>query len=56
MILTKEQLLSFEEAAKPLVKWLNDNCHPHVTAIVEATRAELLESSCCIPIEEFLKD
>jgi len=33
----------FEEAARPLIKWLNENYHPHVTVIVTPTSAELLE-------------
>lgn len=56
MQITKEQIDSFEEAAKPLIKWLNENCHPHVTAVVESNGAELLESSCRIKVEEFIKD
>jgi len=43
MILTKEQLKSLREAALPLMQWLADNCHPHVTAIVDSEHVELLE-------------
>jgi len=56
MVLTKEQIQEFEEAAKPLVKFLCENCHPHVTVIVEPTRAEILEGSVSVKIEEFIKD
>lgn len=56
MILTDEQRKQFEEAAKPLIKFLCENCHPHVTVIVEPTRAELLEGSCSIKCEEFILD
>lgn len=56
MILTKEQIKSFELAAKPLVEWINDNCHPHVKAIVTCSDAEILESSSRVKIEEFIKD
>lgn len=56
MILTKEQVEQFKEAAKPLVKFLNDNFHPHVTIIVECGGAEILESSALVKIEEFIKD
>ena len=56
MILTEDQRSSFEEAAKPMIKWLCENCHPHVTAIIEPDRAELHEGVCSIPCNEFIKD
>ena len=56
MILTAKQIEEFKEAAKPLVKFLNDNCHPHVTAIVTSTRAKLEEGLCVVKLEEFLRD
>ncbi|MFT2797525.1 hypothetical protein [Serratia sp. N21D137] len=46
----------FEEAAKPLIKWLAENVHPHHTVIVTSTNAELLEGSMSFPTDEFLKD
>lgn len=48
MILTKEQLVSLEAVAKPLMRWLNDNCHPHITAIVDSSRAEIVEGLAVI--------
>ena len=54
--MSKEELSSFEEAAKPLIKWLAENEHPHHTAIVTSTHAELLESKMAFPTEEFIKD
>lgn len=56
MIPTKEQVKGFEEAAKPLVKFLNENGNPHVSAIVSTTRAVLMEGIATVKIEEFLKD
>ena len=56
MILTKEQSEEFKEASKPLVKWLNENCHPHVTVIVTPGRAELSEGICSRPIVDYIKD
>jgi hypothetical protein len=40
-----EQQKSFEEAARPLIKWLCENVHAHHSAIVTPTNAELLEGS-----------
>ncbi|MBP1129370.1 hypothetical protein JOE25_000913 [Serratia sp. PL17] len=47
---------SFEEAAKPLIKWLAENVHPHHTAIVTSNRAELLMGESVINTDEYLKD
>ncbi|MGP2900537.1 hypothetical protein [Serratia ureilytica] len=54
--MSKDKLESFEEVAKPLIKWLAENVHPHHTAIVTSTHAELLEGKMSFPTEEFIKD
>lgn len=51
-----DKIQSFEEAAKPLIKWLNDNANPHSTAIVTTTSAELLSGEIVIKCEDFIKD
>lgn len=56
MILSKEEIEKFEEAAKPLIKYLAENHHPHVTAIVQSDRAEILESSTTVLTDEFIVD
>jgi len=56
MILTKEQKEEFEEKVKPVIKWLAENFHPHVTVIVENNRAEILEGSASIVTDEFIPD
>ena len=33
----------FEKVIKPVIKYLAENHHPHVTVIVTSTNAELLE-------------
>lgn len=43
MILTDQQLKTLREAAMPLMQWLNNNCHPHCTAVVDSEHIELLE-------------
>lgn len=47
---------SFEEAAKPLIKWLAENVHPHHTAIVDQSSAELLMGLQRVATQEFVKD
>lgn len=56
MILTKCQRKEFEEAAKPLIEFLNNNCHPHVTVIVETNRAELSEGVCAFVCNDYIKN
>lgn len=52
-----EQQKSFEQAARPLIKWLCENVHPHHSVIVTPTNAELLEGLCTTgQITEYLKD
>jgi len=41
--MTPEQRESFIHAARPLIEWLNQNCHPRHTVVVTPTNAELLE-------------
>lgn len=41
--LRKAEAASFEEAARPLIRWLCENGHPRKTVIVTQTTAELLE-------------
>ena len=51
---TKDIMKDFEALAKPLVKWLNENFHPHVTVQIDCTRASLMEGMVGVPIEEFI--
>lgn len=34
---------SFEQISRPIIKWLCENYHPHVTVIITPTNAELVE-------------
>lgn len=48
---------SFENASRPLIKWLSENAHPHMKVIVTSTRAELLEGQKTTgEITEYLRD
>ena len=47
---------SFESLARPLIKWINDNGHPHQTIIIDATSAVLYSGEKSIQTEEFIKD
>lgn len=57
MILTKEQNEKFLEAAKPLIKFMNDECHhPHVSVVVTINEAELFEGVARVMRSDFIKD
>jgi hypothetical protein len=48
--------VTFEEAVKPLMKWLCENKSPHTTAIVTGNLAELVEGVEVVKTDEFLVD
>jgi predicted ATP-binding protein involved in virulence len=53
----EQRIAEFKEAAMPLIKYLCENHHPHVTAIVTGTSIELTEGIMSIPgIIDFLVD
>jgi hypothetical protein len=56
MVLTKQQIKEFEEAVKPLMKYLGENHHPHVTVIVDNGRAEILEGSASYVTDQYIGD
>ena len=49
MIITKAQQDELLECGRPLIKWLNDNCHPYVTVFVDRNSIVLLEGVARIP-------
>lgn len=56
MVLTDEQKKSFEAAARPMIKWLCENCHPHVTTIIDPQSAELKEGVSRIVVMDYIPD
>lgn len=54
--MTREQMKEFEPLAREVIKWLNNNCHPHVTVIIDQTGAEILEGLASFPTTDYLKD
>jgi len=47
---------TFEQAVKPLMKWLCENTHPHTTAIVTYNLSELVEGIEIVKTDEFIID
>lgn len=54
MILSKEKAKEMLEAAKPLIKWIAENCHPHCTATVDCATVDLAECVANEATDEFL--
>ena len=52
----KKEAQTFEEAVKPLMKWLCENKHPHTTAVVTGNVAELVEGVEVVKTDEFIVD
>ncbi|KLV66272.1 hypothetical protein [Citrobacter sp. MGH106] len=51
-----EESQSFEEAVKPLIKWLNDNANPQAVIVVEVVGAVLYSGEQSVVTDEFIKD
>jgi hypothetical protein len=56
MVMTERQIKEFEEVSRPLIKFLNDNFHPHVTALLTPASAEIVQGIYHVPIEDYIKD
>lgn len=55
MILNEQERREFEAVTRPVIEWLNKNCHPHVSVVIEPTRAELLESVASYPTNDYVR-
>ena len=53
----RQRCEELRQASLPLIKYLAENYHPHVTTIVTSTSVELLEGICSVPkIYDFIGD
>ena len=52
----EEKQKSFEEVAKPLIKWLCENANPHCSVIITSTHAELVSGEMAVNTNEYLVD
>ena len=55
-MLNASQQDELEILSRPLIKWLNDNCHPHIKVIVDTNRAELVEGIFTVRTDDYIKD
>lgn len=57
MVLSKEQQEKLVEAARPLIKLLNDpEYHPHVNVVVDSGSVKFNEMSVHRKVEDYYKD
>lgn len=54
--MTEEQQQEFERVTRPVIKWLNDNCNPHVAVIIDPVSAVLHEAEIAYTTEDYLHD
>ncbi len=54
--MNEEQQKAFEEAAKPLMKYLAENHNPHTLIVMSSTDCQVLGSVMCIETKGFLID
>ena len=54
--LTEAQKNQFEELAKPLIKFIAENLHPHTKIIVENYYAEIVEGVSVFSTNEFINN
>mgnify|MGYP003109267298 CR=1 FL=1 len=55
MRLTEKQDKEFHSLTGQLIKWLNENSHPHTHIVVTTNTAELSEGVCAYTNDEFVK-
>lgn len=55
-VLSNKQYEEFVALTRPLIEWLNANCHPHVKVTVDPVGAELHEGVAAYMTDEFLRD
>ena len=54
--MNEEQRQEFKELTDPLIKYLNDNHHPHMKIIIDPSSAEIVEGVNCHRTEEHWRD
>lgn len=52
----QEKHSGFDEAVRPAMKWIAENCHPHMKIVIESNVAELVEGQKTLVTDEYLVD
>ena len=56
MELNEKQLEELKQVTDAVIKWINENCHPHMHIVIDSTSAELHESVSLVLNDQHLKD
>jgi len=51
-----KQRKEFEQLARPLIKFLNDNFGPHAHIIITTDSAEIASGLCAFATDDYIKD
>lgn len=54
--MTNEKLAEFESVVRPVIKWLNENFHPHCKILITPIDAEILEGAVMVTTLDFTRD
>ena len=46
----------FEKSVRPLIKYLCDNHHPHVSVIVTPISSEIVEGVANVEVRDYIRD
>jgi hypothetical protein len=56
MIINREKARELEEIARPMIKWINDNCDPHATILIDCESVALSEGAVRVIVQDYIKD
>ena len=54
--LNDDQKDEFEALSRPLIKWINDNMHPHAHITITSNHVELAEGVVGLTIDDYILD
>ena len=52
----KEKKEELVKVVKPVIKWLNENQHPHTKIIIDCNNFQLMEGIIGMDINDYIKD
>ena len=47
---------AFEAVVRPVIAWLNENCHPHCAIEIDQTTAQLREGQISVSTNDYVRD
>jgi hypothetical protein len=56
LTMTESQRAEFKKIADQMIKFLNDNGHPHMKAIIDTNTAEMVEGVTGYTNNDFIRD